>query len=395
MSKKCNFPSLGYYGYALFLLLCNASTLWGVKWGNEITVLFIMIACVVAFTKRAIPAYGLRRLGLILGMFFFTNVINIQNKVNWTSALLFAGELIAIYLIQCFLDIRILHVCIVKCMVFISVLSVITFFISEINSGILKPFMIWERIHGSSYVYIYTPWQTLGWNVFFHRNAGPFWEAGMFACYISISMGLLEFEKDMGFSNREYVWMQGTFVVTLLTTLSTTAYLSLILFSFIKLRKIPKKNKRDTVKKMFITVLVIGIAYALYNTSVVQNKLFTNNSSIEKRMENITGGMLLVKESPLWGLGFRSEVSRHFEDVYISGNCSNGLIQGCYRMGTVLFVVMLYFYYKGYLNIMQKKDAIFAFVWLLFLFGCEPMQIFLLPMSLVFINKKSPNAIRI
>lgn len=133
---------------------------------------------------------------------------------------------------------------------------------------------------------------------------------------------------------------------------------------------------------------MIFIAFIVFNTSVVQDKLFTTNSSMTKRTEDIVGGLKLIKKNPILGLGFRSDLSRKLEIVYGSGNSANGLIQGCYRMGLLVFTILLYSYYKGLTVVMNKKNAGLTFLLLMFLFASEPMQIFLVVLSLAFLREE-------
>ena len=95
-----------YYGYALFLLLCNASTFFGVKWGNVITLMVIVVAGVIAMVKRYLPLPEFKKLGTLLILFMFSNFVNIRNGVNWSSALIFIGDIISIYIIQSCFEIR-------------------------------------------------------------------------------------------------------------------------------------------------------------------------------------------------------------------------------------------------------------------------------------------------
>ena len=380
---------LTIYLYAMFLLLCNASVFFGVKFGNQIAVLFIIISVILAFIKHRIPMINIKKCAIVVVFFLLSNLMNYRSGVNWVSALLFIGELVAISIVQSFINVKELHKAIVKCMLLISLVSLFTFFISEMNVSVLEPFITRETIHGSGYVYIYTLWHTFGWNVFFHRNAGPYWEAGMYACYLTIALCMLEFEENIFTDERKRKIAEIILIGTLFTTFSTTGYLSIILYSILRFVCIPNSGKKNILKKVALGVVVIGIGYIVLNTSVVQDKLFTSNSSRTKRIEDIIGGFKLIKESPVFGLGFRSELSRHLEIVYGSGNSANGLIQGCYRMGTLVFGILLCLYYKGLTYVVGKKNAWRFFMFLVFLFACEPIQIFLMMLSFIFINEST------
>ena len=374
--------------YGMFLLLCNASVFWGIKWGNQIAIIFIIVSVGIVFVKKRIYLPNLKKSAFIAGLFLLVNLLNIRSGVNWFSATLFIGEIIAISIVQSYINPKELHKVLANCMLIISIVSLVSFFIRETNSALLNPFIYREAIHGSKYKYVYTIWHTFGWNVDFHRNAGPYWEAGMFACYLAIALAIVEFEDGIFENEKKRFFAKSILIATILSTLSTTGYLSIILYFVILVIRIPNIGKKNICKKLLLGVAVIFIASIVFNTSVVQDKLFTTNSSMTKRTEDIVGGLKLIKENPILGLGFRSDLSRKLEIVYGSGNSANGLIQGCYRMGLLVFTILLYSYYKGLTVVMNKKNAGLTFLLLMFLFASEPMQIFLVVLSLAFLREE-------
>ena len=57
-------------------------------------------------------------------------------------------------------------------------------------------------------------------------------------------------------------------------------------------------------------------------------------------------------------------------------------------MGLLVFTILLYSYYKGLTVVMNKKNAGLTFLLLMFLFASEPMQIFLVVLSLAFLREE-------
>lgn len=377
---------IGLYLYTFFLLLCNGSVLWGVKFGNEITVIVFGVSIVVALITGKIYKKNVQKFAVIVGIFLIVNLLNFNSGVDWGSGLLFIGQLLIICIVQSYYDVTDLHRCIVNCMFVVCVTSLITFFLREIGSTIFNPFIIEEKIHGSSYTYIYSFWHTFGWNVDFHRNAGPYWEAGMYVCFVTIALCFLVFEENLFNPQKAKIYFL-IFIFTIISTMSTTGYIVLVVFAMFYFAKQPFETKKQLVLKLFLGIFIVGAVILLLQSNVVQEKLFTNNSSIIKRTANITGGLKIIQKQPIIGLGFRSDLSRKLEIVYGAGSAANGLIQGCYRMGMLLLGVLLIYYKKGLNLIMNNKQAFFTFlIYLLLMFG-EPVQIFTIFLSLIFLRK--------
>lgn len=378
--------NIGLYLYTFFLLLGNGSVTFGVKFGNQITVIVFFVSIVVAIIAGRIYKKNIIKFSIIAGLFLLVNLLNLSSGVDWESGLLFLGQLFIICIIQSYYDSADLHRCIVNCMFVICVISLITFLLRETGSSIFNPFIMEEKIHGSSYTYIYSFWHTFGWNVDFHRNAGPFWEAGMFACFIAIALCFLVFEENLLNTKKTKLYFI-TFIITIVSTMSTTGYIMLVIFALFYFVKQPFETKKQFVLKLFLGIFIVAAVILLLKSSVIQEKLFTNNSSIMKRTANITGGIKLIQEQPLIGLGFRSNLSRKLEIVYGAGSAANGIIQGCYRMGIILFGILLAYYKRALNIIMNKRQAFFTFlIYLLLMFG-EPIQIFTVFLSLIFLRK--------
>lgn len=376
------------YIYALYLILGNSSVFFAVKYSTEVTLFFFGWSVFLLLKHKIVKKQNFNTWLVISSTFLVTNLINIQNSPNWIAVVLFLVQLCTICIFQSIFDIKKIYECVVKSMVVISLISLITFFIRESGSSILDAFVIKQSINASRYEYIYTPWHTIGWNVDFHRNAGPFWEPGMFACYLAISICILLFSDTIKFDKTKKNVYFFIFIITILSTSSTTGFLvlGLILSGYVIKQSI--NNRFQVLMKIGLIVCVVAATGLLYNSSVVQKKLFTTNSSLIKRSADITNGIEIIKEDPLFGLGFKSEKSRELEKLYdLSGAVSNGLIQGCYRMGVIMFILLLLLYWRGLMKVIRPNMVIFTgVVFLVLMFG-EPIQIFLIFLSLLFIPK--------
>lgn len=89
-----------------------------------------------------------------------------------------------------------------------------------------QPGYDWKTPYGYSLLY------TWGWNgTILTRNLGPFWEAGAFQGFILLATLMLLYSVDNGLiKERRKKWLFLLFVITIMTTGSTTGYILLIPF---------------------------------------------------------------------------------------------------------------------------------------------------------------------
>lgn len=386
VGKKTKKETIGVYLYVFYLLFCNSSVFFGVKFGTAISIIAFIVSIIIIFLYPKINYENLKVFLLSSSVFLVVNLLNLESGVNWISVFIFIMQILTLSIIQTHVNIDVIAECIIKFMVVICVISLITFAVGEVGLPIFDNFIIRERIHNSRYTYIYTFWHTFGWDRYFNRNAGPYWEPGMFACYIAISMCLLVFKKDICFKKSTRFVYFGIYFITILSTMSTAGYITLIVFFLFFILKVPGRTFKQILYKCALFLLLAFIVTLLARSDVVQDKLFTENSSMLKRTANITGGLQLIKESPLLGLGFRSDRSRKLEVLFEAGDAANGLIQGCYRLGILMFSLFLYYYYRGLRKIMKYKESISVFVLFLLLMFCEPIQINLIFLILLFVR---------
>lgn len=378
------------YLFVLFILLCEGSVFFGIMYGNVFNLIVFVFSLILAFTKKKVSKYNFHLSFVLIIIFIFNNYINIKNGVNWIHVTIFIMKLVSISIILTYIDRKKFITAIIKSMFFISLISLTTYFLRIINFKFLKMFEI-NRLIGDK-IYIFTPWQTFGWNVDFGRNAGPYWEPGLFSCYIIIVLMLLIFSEEHLIKSIKKKNYSLVFLITLISAASTTGYIIMSVIITIWFCLMPIKNYGQIIKKIILVFVIITSVILLINSSVVQEKLFTENNSRNKRIEDFESGLKIVKESPIFGLGFKSTLSKIMEISHGNGGTSNGFIQGFYRMGSVLFIIFLILYLKGSILIMKNKLFGYSF-WIItiILMFTEPIQINSIFLILLFNNYKYEN----
>lgn len=383
MSREYQIKGIGLYAYALFILLCEGSVVFGILYGSILTLVAFIIALIVMIKKGKIININFQLLFILIFIFSINNIINLNNGVNWIQVILFSMKLITICIFQSYVDMKKLVTVIIKCIFYICIISLITYIFRTIDLPILRMFEIRKTVVDK--IYIFTFWHTFGWNVDFGRNSGPYWEPGLFACYIIVGLLLLMFSNSHNIKKNDKKIYGLILGITLLTTESTTGYIVMSIILIVIFLKIPIKNNLQLLKKYIAFILIILSIIFLINTPTIKEKLFTENSSKYKRTEDFISGIKIVEKSPVFGLGFKSEVSKTLENTYGNGGTSNGFIQGFYRMGPILFVIILYMYLIGSIRLMGKKSLGYIF-WIvsMILMVTEPIQINSIFLILIF-----------
>lgn len=192
-------------------------------------------------------------------------------------------------------------------------------------------------------IILYTPDYWLNWIP--PRNAGPFWEPGGFATFLVVAIILNFYETKKMFDKKNII-----FVIALLTTFSTAAYilLSLILVLFF----LSKRNFRSIAIALPFIIFLSYFGY--YQIPFLQEKiesqytefsLYSNAYSERTRLASTYYDIQAIMKNPIIGKG-RVERDEFERDV-------NGFTALVKQFGLIGF-----FTYFGFIFISLKKKAI-------------------------------------
>lgn len=199
-----------------------------------------------------------------------------------------------------------------------------------------------------------------------YRNSGFMWEPGAFGG-ILIFLIIYEYIKNNKILNKKILFLS----LYALTTISTTTFLGLLMFTFLILIK---KNKKKPIILLVSLPLFLLAAIEIYSLPFISGKLdfyFNNNLDYATIDENINegyttstsigrfSGLLIVleklPESPLVGNGWDNDYS----DLGLSNEWSNpnGLasILGKFGIAGILFLIYGLYSFVSY----SKKNVFF------------------------------------
>lgn len=211
---------------------------------------------------------------------------------------------------------------------------------------------------------------SIGWPHQFHRYAGLWHEPG--ACQIFLNIILwLHIEEFINWK-----WERGELrkitiiVIGLLCTMSTGGILVLMLLIIAIILNLKLNNKYNIIIKPLIILLGIGMLFILYNSSIIQKKIFANESDVE---ENISKTQRLIEnismfemsiERPItgWGLGSEEQIKEFIQRD--NTGCSNGILYMTCSWGLIWaipFFILIH-------NTIKKMKLPISPIWLFIVF---------------------------
>ena len=230
----------------------------------------------------------------------------------------------------------------------------------------------------------------------FDRNCGAFWEPGAFGCYLMFVP--LLFMGHLTYLFRNYKRECLVLLVALLTTQSTTAYLSLAAVIFIYLML----QMRSIVKYALILFGVVLSMYIYSNVDFLKEKiegqnelaLAANGKFSATRVGTFLFDMQYFQKHPLTGNGLHSR-TRYADHPYLVKKWSDGeMAKGgnafsdyLAKMGIVFYLAIIYFFCKTNKGIRKIDILSFFIIMIMLLFG-EPLFSYPIGLSLPFINLK-------
>lgn len=186
-----------------------------------------------------------------------------------------------------------------------------------------------------------------------YRFSSIYWEVGqlqivlifVLVLYTDIIISCLKFRRF------KYLFRKfGLIVFSIIMTASTTGYLTFLFYFLLVLLYSTSKKQIKYLPIYF--VLFVGVFYALYNSSVVQDKIeqkesSATNTSYAIRLNNTIGCYNITKEHPFWGLGSSSKELKFELIKNDSLTSSTGWLRTTASYGIPMLVFLLFFMYKG------------------------------------------------
>lgn len=214
------------------------------------------------------------------------------------------------------------------------------------------------------------------------RNAGIFWEPGVYQIYLNVAFFLTMCYNKENINKR--LLKAIVFAITIATTQSSMGYLILMLqigFIVISDNEIVKKYH---LKKYVVFALIAGGALVLLEGSLI-DKLLYGGGSFKTRYDDAVVVIQTMVRHPVWGLGSFSDllgyVIENFTDSpFRKGTtpitCSNGMLNVFATHGIPAGMLYVYFILKSALKLFEnKKTAIVYWIIILLCLVNEPIAI--------------------
>lgn len=234
---------------------------------------------------------------------------------------------------------------------FFSIISLIITFIIFVNPSIadfiyanITPFF--DKITlfqpNRQHFILYT--MELGWKVEIPRNSGPFWEPGGFSVFLFVAL-TFNLIRDKKFFNKKNT----IFLIALLTTQSTTAYLAFFIFVCVYIL-ISYRSIYSFITMPLLIFLFLNLYTNLNFMEEKVNKMYTDSkkASTEKVYSRIVSGKINLDNfysSPIFGIGRFFQVA----DEENTGNNGTTLLLAEFgAVGFGYYFLMMFLSYRKY-----------------------------------------------
>ncbi len=329
----------------------------------------MLLACsivtIVFGKKKTIDKTNLLIACSITCFFLLNSVLNISNGFNQNDLIIWLCKVLFVVVLANYISFTEFIRLFTHAMAFEATLSLICFIIGDVyNASSLLPLLHVEQ--GANSSFILTPYFTLGWANILHRNAGIFLEPGIHQIPLNIALYYMfsDTKNRCGFKKKNYYIAVVILIVTILTTRSTTGYLSLgLILLATAFRGDFLKNKWKL--QFFIIIILIALVIVESKTGVISDKIEgtrTGNGSGLTRFNDTFYGYYIALQRPLIGYGiFSTNMSLRFIQYGIE-NISNGMASYCCRVGIPAVAIFLYMMAKGikrYLDLGWKSNLLF------------------------------------
>ncbi len=234
-------------------------------------------------------------------------------------------------------------------------------------------------------------------HVLMMRNVGPFWESGAFGVYLGIAI-MLNLIRDKNIFNK----INLVLFITILTTVSTAAYLALFFFMFAYYL-----TRRDVKYKLAYIFIVGALSmYGFFTLPFMQEKIEQNiassDSTTKSRFGSAKADIQVFQMSPFFGFG-RTEKNKQMisKRLGVLDHRNNGVTGLLASYGIIIFLFYFGSYFHSFVSYSREhydfsnyRTVALIFILTILLIGFS-QRIFLYPFffALMFMHiiKYDPN----
>lgn len=200
---------------------------------------------------------------------------------------------------------------------------------------------------------------------------------------IKITLGYMIYKNNY-MSKKRLLLFTLVSLLSIVLSLSRTAYIMLIVVLLINLIFIENKNKIVVINKVLISMILIFLLYLINTLNSLKNEFAgaTLDNTLMQRFETWRELLELVKEYPIFGIGFRSTSDFIIEGV---NTAHNDYIDILIKGGLILFFVVYFYFLKRALVLFKNKKYLeFSILLAILIAGFTQNPIKFLPLMFFF-----------
>lgn len=265
--------------------------------------------------------------------------------------------------------------CYINIIYVISIVSIPCFLISLIIPSMARNLAMtsfqWQNTY--EYSWFYT-WGRAG--TIITKNAGPFWEQGAFQGFINLAILFLmdSFRNSDFWTLKKYKQKLIVFLLTVLTTQSTTGYiLCIIILMFfyreIKAILISDGNSRKLRRILVFIAVILVVSYILLSGNIANKLTNAETQSASVRSNDFLYSISFILLGGLWGLGPTTKTMMLEKSAGLLNN-SVGLLSMTYSYGLIFSVLYVYFQYQYLKTFHSGKIRILVYVLVFLILHC-------------------------
>lgn len=367
-----------------YILILTIILLTGSIWGwaiPAITILQIVLSVAYFFYKKGIYKISIQKSNLVMVIIllivyvFNMGVVSELNIFSKSHILIFTSIICLFLIAESIVRERFIN----KYINIIFVMSAMSLlFWGMARYGIMiAPMMVDPgngNLYNMNFFYIYRAYSSFPvLNEFNERNIGVFWEGGVYQAFVNIALFLLIDQKK----RKYFIFKAVIFVLTIITTFSSTGYIILI---FNMLFYVIKSGKLSYRKLVLLLVAVVAAICIIYSPAVA-NKFSSDSTSYISytiRMNDNVNGVKVAMYSPFWGLGYHStSYYSELQNLGIIAN-SSGILSTAQQFGIFFMIFLVFTQCKNFCITFQKRNfsaILIASIMLLLIFSSEPLTL--------------------
>lgn len=365
-SKNTHCVHLVNFLICLFLLCTSGIVQFTFIW-NKQSIILLFVFSVTLFCLLTKGKFKISKLKtykfLIFALIVVINVGIYSENIDGHIALLLI--LASCFLLVHFIDFELLSQYYVWMMLVISIISLICFTLFVLNPQAIMNrvplIQYWSVESRCAIIYNFPGDQ------YTFRNFGPYHEGGMFAVFVNLA--ILFFIEEYDFKCIKNKLILAVFIITVLTTLSTTG---ILLMGSIFILKLLPKIYRKSPGKMLVVLIVITAFFVLEESKfgIIGNKLTVSNSSFAARSSELDIFHTYFWNHPLFGVGYQNNGIMKENGLR---DATNGVLSLFLQFGLVGAVPISLMYLSGLTSIFSRNaDKLLMVLFAFLAFASQP-----------------------